>query len=179
MMRSLASCSLPLERASLPIKRRIDRYAIAVGEPIGFVSHADDSHELAEHLLRHAGFSRRCGVAGDAISAAIGHAHCHVDHLFDERAQRAIRHHLLHTVPGSLEQRGVARKIFPEVIDVIDLADLLDVVEDGTHRGRRLGIVNWLALAHRWSSMRLLPGWFGNTATRRGGNACRLDGVEM
>ena len=42
---------------------RIDRHAKAVGEPVGFVRHADHAHQFAEHRLGHAGLARRrrCG----------------------------------------------------------------------------------------------------------------------
>ena len=41
------------------LERRIDGHAIAVGQPVGLVGHADDRHQLAEHRIGHAGLARR------------------------------------------------------------------------------------------------------------------------
>jgi hypothetical protein len=43
-----------LARAFLFVESRVDRYTIAIGEPVGLVRHADDRHQLAEHGLASA-----------------------------------------------------------------------------------------------------------------------------
>ena len=55
-----------MARTALFVEGRVDRNAIAVGEAIGLVRHADDRHQLAEHGLGHAGLARGRAVAGDA-----------------------------------------------------------------------------------------------------------------
>src|SRR5208282_2416358 len=115
-----------------PLECRIDRYAIAVGEAVGLVRHADNGHELAEHRRAHAGLARRCAVTGDAIAAAVGGADREIDHLLGEHIERARCHDLLDALPGALERRRILREIFPEIIHILDLPRALDVVEHGT-----------------------------------------------
>ena len=74
-----------------------------------------------------------------------GAAKAHVRAL---RIERARSHHLFDALPGALEERGVARQVFPEVVHVGDAARLLDVVEHRAHLARCLGILDWLRLAH-------------------------------
>src|SRR5579864_5011277 len=139
----------------LALEGGIDRHPIAVGEPVGFVGHADHGHDLAEHGFGHAGLARRGAMAGDAVAAAIGDADREVDHFLGQRIERAWRHDLLDALPGALERRRIVRQVFPKVVDVVDIAGALDVVEHGADCRIRLSVFDRTNCAHH----RLLLPW--------------------
>ncbi|MGF6732356.1 hypothetical protein OKW50_004501 [Paraburkholderia youngii] len=56
------------------LESRIDWHAIADRKPVRFVSHSDDRLQFTEHLVGHAGATRRRRVARDAIAAVVRHA---------------------------------------------------------------------------------------------------------
>jgi hypothetical protein len=87
-------------------------------------------------------------VAGDAIAAAVGHAHREVDHLLGHRIERARRHDLLDAVPGALEARRIVRQIFPEIVHVLDAPGAFDVVEHGADVRYGVAIFDRAGCAH-------------------------------
>src|SRR3954469_22818566 len=107
-----------LVAGQLAVEHRIDRDAVAVCQPVGLVRHANDGHQLPEHLVAHARLARCRAVARDAIAATVGDAYREVDHFLEERVERAWRHHLFDAFPGALEASRVVSEILPEVIDV-------------------------------------------------------------
>jgi hypothetical protein len=74
-----------------------------------------------------------CAVAGDAIAAAVCHADGDIDHLLDERVERTRRHHGSKAVPCPTQRLFIVGKIFPEVIDVVELPRGFDLVVYGLH----------------------------------------------
>src|SRR5437870_13801347 len=111
------------------------RYAIAVGQLVGLVGHADDGDEFAEHLLGHAEPLRRRAVRMGAVLTGIGDADREIHKLLGQRVERTRRHYLLEALPGAPQSRRVVRQGLPEIVDPIGVACPLDVVEHGTHLG--------------------------------------------
>src|SRR5579864_1943029 len=77
------------------------RNAIAVGQPVRFIRHADDGDEFAQHISRHAEPLCRRAVRGRAILAAVADADREVDEFLGQRIERAGRHDLLEALPGA------------------------------------------------------------------------------
>src|SRR5579862_4064732 len=115
----------------------VHRHAIAVGEAVGLVGHADDRDEFAQHLLRHAEPLCRGAMRMGAVLTGIGDADREVDQFLGERVERARRHHLFQALPGAFERRRVVGERPPEIVDPVGVAALFDVVEDGAHIGAR------------------------------------------
>jgi hypothetical protein len=118
----------PSAAAAAVFERLVDLDLKSVGQRVGLVGHTDNGYQLGEHFAVHAlrPRGRRMGV--DAVGAAVGDADCNIDQFLGQRVQGAGSHHLLHAVPGALQQLGLNRRRFPEVVDPVRLARLHDVV---------------------------------------------------
>src|SRR5574338_667208 len=67
--------------ATSDLQGLIDRNSIAVGQPVRLIRHPDDRHKFAEHGLAHSGPAGGFRVGRNAIGAAIGDRHRHIDHF--------------------------------------------------------------------------------------------------
>jgi aldehyde dehydrogenase (NAD+) len=107
---------------------------------LGHEKHADDRHQLAEHRVAHAEFSRRRRVRTNAVLAPVCGAHRDGDHFFGQRVQSAGSHDFLDALPRTAQQVRVMGDRSPEVRHEVDSPALHDVVIDSAHFGARVFI---------------------------------------
>jgi hypothetical protein len=91
----------------------------------------DDGDQFIVFSLGHAIGPRSHSVGMDAVAAAMGDRHRHIEHFLDLGFQHARRHHILDALPGPAQRPGIVCQRAPEVVDEIRLPRLADVVEDG------------------------------------------------
>src|SRR5207249_6696816 len=115
---------LPLAR----LESLVDFHLVVAGEAVGFIGHADDSHQLGQHRIGHPRLARRGRMRRDAVRALITGADGEVDHLLGDGIERARRHHLFDAMPGPPQCGRIARQRLPEVVDPIRAARPHDVV---------------------------------------------------
>ena len=124
---------------SLAGKRRheafVDFDLIAGDELVGFIGHANDGLEFLEHGVGHALAKGGSSVRRDTVVAVVGDADSDVKELLGKRIEGAGRHDLLDAFPSALEECGVVRDGFPEIVDPVGLTGGHNVVVNGADFG--------------------------------------------
>lgn len=113
----------------------VDGHLVAGDKLVGFVGHADDLLELLEHFRGHAFPEGGGGVRVNAVLAIVGDADSDVEKFLGEWIEGAGAHDGFQVVPGALEESGIVRDGFPEIVDVVGFASGHDVVINGFDRG--------------------------------------------
>src|SRR5258708_32137003 len=128
--------------AGLRFEAVVDLDLIAGDEPIRFIRHANNGHQLFELGVGHAFVYCRSGMRSDAVFALVRDRDGDINHFFGERIERSGSHDLLDVFPSPLEHYRIVRDRLPEIVDPVRLARRHDVVVNSSDFGAGIGILD-------------------------------------